>query len=80
MKKGIIFIILGIIGLAQYAYFQSTALAYVIDGVVKEGPVIVEVLHHRDWTLGIAGAIIGTILLILGIYWSRQARLNLAKQ
>jgi len=75
MKRAIILIILGVIGLGQYAYFQASPLAYVIDEVVRENiggvPVVVEVIYHRDWTLGIIGAIAGVGLLLWGIYRMR---------
>jgi len=70
--RAIILIVLGIVGLGQYGYFQSSPLAYVIDGVVRENvggyPVVVEIISHRDWTVGIVGAIVGLMLVGWGIY------------
>ena len=72
MKAMVVLIVLGIIGLAQYAYFQFTPLAYkyetVIIGQAPDGGNILSVIVTRDWLAGLGGAIIGAILLGIGIY------------
>ena len=78
MKLGIVPIVLGILGIAQYAYFQFTPLALDYAGVITERiagqDVVTEILWTRDWTLGIVGAAIGVGLLIFGIYRLRRAK------
>jgi len=58
MKLGIVFIVLGILGIAQYAIFPFTT-DFRITG---------------DWTSGIVGAAIGIGLLIFGISRIRRAK------
>ena len=82
MKKGIIPIMLGVFGVAQYIYFQSTPLAYnyhyesVPDPTYgKFGLMTIITTTTRDWTIGLVGLLIGLVLLSLGIFWlARQKR------
>jgi Sec-independent protein secretion pathway component TatC len=74
MKLGVILTILGILGIAQYVYFQFTPLALKYSYVVTPDSAYGQFgLNHittiatRDWTLGIVGLVIGVVLLILGI-------------
>jgi len=78
MKLGIVLIALGILGIAQYVYFQFTPLALDYAGVVTERiagqAVVTEILWTRDWTSGIVGAAIGVGLLIFGVSRLRRAK------
>lgn len=83
MKRVIILIVLGVIGLAQYAYFQLfTKLAFnheyelVIENVGGIEVPMVHVIVTRDWIVGLGGAIIGAILLGIGIYRLRHRTTN----
>ena len=75
MKGTIALIALGVIGLGQYAYFQFfTKLAFVYDyeqTLTDVGGLqvpMISVIVIRDWTVGLAGAVIGIILLVVGVY------------
>ena len=70
MKGAIALMILGVAGIGQYIYFQFTPLAYNYD-LSKSGNMI-HVTATRDWTVGLIGAVIGAILLGIGIYRHRQ--------
>jgi len=78
MKLGIALIVLGILGIAQYAYFQFTPLALNYAGVVTESiagqDVVTEILWTRDWTSGIVGVAMGVGLLIFGIFRLKRAK------
>jgi hypothetical protein len=74
MKVAKALIALGVIGLAAYGYAQLTSLSSRLVGweigLVRPGhpgggatPIYV-----RDWTVGLVGAIIGIILLGIGVY------------
>ena len=75
MKAMVVLIVLGVIGLGQYAYFQLfTKLAFnyeyelVIENVGGiEIPMVYSIMT-RDWLVGLGGAVIGAILLGIGIY------------
>ena len=78
MKAAIVLVVLGVIGVAQYVYFQFTPLAYTYEyytyympGVPHE---MIGVNVTRDWGLGLVGAIVGAVLLGLGIYRFRRCR------
>jgi len=66
MKVAIALLILGIAGIVQYIYFQFTPLAY--NYTLYESDNLVHVIATRNWTVGLAGAVVGAILLGLGIY------------
>jgi hypothetical protein len=66
MKVAIALLILGIAGLAQYIYFQFTPLAY--NYTLHESGNLIQVIATRDWTVGLIGAVVGAILLGVGIY------------
>ena len=75
MKATITLIVLGAIGLGQYAYFQlftKLAFNYEYELVIENvGGIEVPMVHSimtRDWLVGLGGAIIGAILLGIGIY------------
>ena len=78
MKRTIALIVLGIIGLGQYAYFQLTPLAYkyetIITGQAPGGGDILSVVVTRDWIAGLGGAVIGIILLGIGLYRLRHRK------
>lgn len=79
MRKAIILIVLGSLGILQYIYFQFTPLAYNYEGVVTETDIfgheiITEVIWTRDWTAGIVGALIGIILLFFGVGYFRSRK------
>jgi len=65
-------VVLGIFGILQYVYIQFTPLALNYGGVVTESmygtTVITEVVMVRDWSLGIIGALIGVVMLSLGVW------------
>jgi len=70
MKGTIALLIIGVAGLAQYIYFQFTPLAYNYD--LYESGNLIHVTATRDWTVGLAGALVGAILLGVGIYRYRH--------
>ena len=70
MKVTIALLILGIAGLAQYIYFQFTPLAY--NHTFYESGGLTYMTTTRDWTLGLIGAVVGAILLGVGIYRYRH--------
>jgi hypothetical protein len=81
MKKTIAFIVLGSLGVLQYVYFQFTPLAFNYSYKVvpdseygKFGLMTLETTVTRDWTAGIIGALIGIVLLCLGIIQLRRKR------
>ena len=74
MKKGRILIGLGAAGIVQYAYFQLfTKLAFNYEFKLVPEYVggmqipMVRSIATRDLTVGVGGAAIGIVLLILGI-------------
>lgn len=77
-KVAIVLVVLGITGIGQYVYFQFTPLAYTyeyytyyIPGVPYE---MIGVNMIRNWGVGLAGAIVGIMLLGIGIYRLRRCR------
>jgi hypothetical protein len=72
MKVAITLLVLGLAGLAQYIYFQFTPLAYNYD--LYESGSMIHVTATRDWTIGLVGAILGAILLGVGIYRLRHRK------
>jgi len=78
MKAAIVLVVLGIIGMGQYVYFQFTALAYTYEYYKYHEPGVpgemIGVNVIRDWGVGLAGAIVGAVLLGLGIYRFRRCR------
>jgi len=81
MKGTIALIVLGIIGLGQYAYFQLfTKLSWnyeyeiVMENVGGIEVPMVNVIVTKDLGVGLGGAIIGAILLGIGIYRSRHRK------
>ena len=81
MKGTIALIVLGIIGLGQYAYFQlfsNLAFNYEYELVIENvGGIEVPMVHvitTRDWVVGLGGAIIGIILLGIGLYRLRHRK------
>lgn len=83
MKLSITLIVLGILGIFQYVYFQFTSLAlnytYKIwpdEEFGKFGLQHIETTVTRDWSLGLAGILIGAVLLVLGIWRLKRIRQN----
>lgn len=73
MKVVITLLILGVAGVGQYVYFQLTPLAY--NYSVYESGGLVHVIATRNWTVGLMGAVIGMVLLGLGIYRYRHRKI-----
>ena len=80
MKGTVVLILLGAIGLGQYAYFQATPLGYNYEYYTYNIPGVpydmIGVNVVRDWTVGLVGLIIGSILLGIGLYRLRQHRIH----
>lgn len=81
MKGTIALIVLGVVGLAQYAYFQlfsNLAFNYeyelVIENVGGIDVPMVHVITTRDWIVGLGGVVIGAILLGIGLYRLRRRK------
>lgn len=71
-----VLVVLGVIGLGQYVYFQLTPLGYKYEYYTYNMPGIpydmIGVNVTRDWTVGLVGLIIGVVLLGVGLYRLRQ--------
>ena len=67
-------LVLGVAGVGQYVYFQLTPLAYNYD--LYESGGMIHVTATRDWTVGLAGAVVGAALLGLGIYRYRHRKVQ----
>jgi len=73
MKVAKALIALGVIGFAVYACAQLTSLSSKLVGWginlgTSESPGYATPIYVRDWTVGLVGAIIGIILLGIGVY------------
>jgi hypothetical protein len=80
MKAAMALIAMGVAGFAVYAYVQLTSLSSEFVGYAigssadPEFPGSATPIYVRDWTVGLAGAIIGIILLGIGVYRLRRYR------
>lgn len=71
MKRGIVETIIGVVGIVQYAYYQLFSSLSLKFEVEQDPPMII---YSRDWTVGVIGAIIGLIFLVVGLCRIREAR------
>jgi len=84
MKAMVVLIVLGVAGLGQYAYFQlftKLAFNYEYELVIENvGGIEIPMVHSimtRDWLVGLGGAIIGAILLGIGIYRLKHRKVRI---
>jgi len=75
MKLNITLIVLGVVGVLQYIYFQLTPLALNYSYELVPDPEYgqfglktIETTVTRDWTVGVIGLLIGLVLLSIGVY------------
>jgi len=75
MKLNITLIVLGVVGVLQYIYFQLTPLALNYSYELAPDPeygqfglMDLETTVTRDWTVGVIGLLIGLVLLSIGVY------------
>jgi len=86
MKQGIALVVLGILGIAQYIYFQFTPLAFNYSYSVTPdkdfgefGLMHLDTIVTRDWSVGIVGAGLGILLLLVGVFKLKRARITKGK-
>jgi len=87
MKLGLTFLVLGILGIAQYTYWQFTPLAlnysYIVVPAEEYGQFglkTIEMIITRDWTVGVIGLLVGLVFLAIGIYKLIKIRRQYAQQ
>jgi hypothetical protein len=73
----VILIVLGVAGIAAYAYAQLTPLCYKIVGwgmnMGHGYPSYASPIYERDWTVWLVWAIIGAILVGIGVHRLRTS-------
>jgi len=71
MKLGILAIVLGVLGIGGYINFQLSGQSLILHLTENGMPYGV-----RDWSMGLVLAIIGLVLIALGVYRIKIKRLK----
>jgi hypothetical protein len=74
----VILVVLGVAGIAAYAYAQLTPLCYKVVGwAINTGfgdiPSYASPVYERDWTVWLVWALIGAVLLGFGVHRLRRS-------
>ena len=79
-KLALTLITLGSLGIIQYIYFQFTPkYGRILLREIVDHEVIAEIIWTKDWSIGIAGALIGVVILFLGIMQCQIERRKVKK-